>query len=122
MRPIPKTSALITFALCLAAGPAGACDPEDLKAEYRNLCATPTDAIATLVAATAGKLKPEMATLLASKAKEAQDLCLADKYDDAMKLAVRVAKALGSAEQEHGLPRERLTAVPGNAATRVAAR
>jgi hypothetical protein len=120
MRPILKASALAAFALCLAAAPAGACDPEDLKAEYRNLCATPTDAIATLVGATAGRLKPETATLLASKAKEAQDLCLADKYDDAMKLAIRVAKALGSAEQEQGLPRERLTEAP--AATRLAAR
>jgi hypothetical protein len=112
MDHIFKTSALAALALCLVAAPAGACDPEDLKAEYRNLCATPTDAIATLVGATIGKLKPETATLLAAKAKEAQDLCLADRYDDAMKLAIRVAKALGSAEQEQGLPGERLTEAP----------
>jgi hypothetical protein len=103
-----------------AVTPAFACDPEDLKAEYRSLCATATDTTAQLVAATAGKLKPEAASLLMSKAKEAQAMCLTDKYDDAMRLAVRVAKALGSAEQEAGLARERFSAAP--AGTQVAAR
>lgn len=101
---------LITFG---SVAPAFACDPEDLKAEYRNLCATPTDAIAGLVQASAARLKPEAAKLLATKAKEAQQMCLDDKYDDAMKLAVRVARALGAAEQEASLPREQLTAAPG---------
>lgn len=113
MRSIIKTFAAVPLALALAAGPAGACDPEDLKAEYRNLCATPTDAIASLVQASAGKLKADVAQLLAAKAKQAQQMCLDDKYDDAMKLAVRVARALGSAEQETGLPKEQLTAAPG---------
>lgn len=92
--------------------PAIACDPEDLKTEYRSLCATPTDAIAQLVSTTAPRLKPEIATLLTAKAKEAQALCLSDDYDDAMRLAVRVAKALGSAEREAGLPAEQLAAGP----------
>jgi hypothetical protein len=103
-----------------AVAPAFACDPEDLKAEYRSLCATATDTTAQLVAATASKLKPDAAALLTSKAKEAQAMCLADKYDDAMRLAVRVAKALGSAEQEAGLAREQFSAAPSE--TRVAAK
>jgi hypothetical protein len=94
-----------------AVAPAVACDPEDLKAEYRSLCATPTDAIAQLVAMTAPRLKPEAAALLSAKAKEAQAMCLSDDYDDAMRLAVRVAKALGSAEREAGLPAEQLAGV-----------
>ncbi len=116
----------LTFAsaalLALAAiTPAFACDPEDLKAEYRSLCATPTDAIATLVAASAGKLAPDEAALLKAKAKQAQQMCLDDKYDDAMNLAVRVAKALGSAEQAAGLPREQLTqGTAASAATQLA--
>ncbi|MCA3651461.1 MAG: hypothetical protein IOC54_06425 [Methylobacterium sp.] len=100
--------------------PAFACDPEDLKAEYRSLCAKPTDAIAQLVAASASRLKPEAAVQLTAMAKEAQAMCLADKHDDAMKLAVRVAKALGSAEQEAGLPREQFAA--GTGGTQVAAK
>ena len=47
-------------------------------------------------------------------------MCLADKYDDAMKLAVRVAKALGSVEQEAGLPREQFAA--GTGGTQVASK
>jgi hypothetical protein len=104
--------------LTLATGPAGACDPEDLKAEYRSLCAIPTDAIAGLVQASAGRLKPEAAALLIAKAKEAQAMCLSDKYDDAMKLSVRVARALGSAEQEAGLAREQFAV--GTGSTQVA--
>jgi hypothetical protein len=120
---MPRSSLTLTVAglmALLAVAPALACDPEDLKAEYRNLCATPTDAIATLVAASAGKLSPETAAQLTAKAKQAQQMCLDDKYDDAMRLAVRVAKALGAAEQAAGLPRERLTEAP--AATRLAVR
>lgn len=94
--------------------PTFACDPEDLKAEYRSLCAIPTDVIVQLVASTAHKLKPEAAAQLTAKAREAQAMCLADKYDDAMKLVVRVAKALGAAEQEAGLPREQFAAVSGS--------
>jgi hypothetical protein len=116
-----KALAGVPLALALGVAPAGACDPEDLKAEYRNLCATPTDLIMTLVEANAAKLKPEIRAELIAKAKETQALCLADKYDDAMRLAVRVAKALGAAEQEAGLPRERLTQVEGER-TEVAAR
>ena len=101
---------LLAFA---AVVPAVACDPEDLKAEYRSLCATPTDAIAQLVAMTAPRLKPEAAALLTAKAKEAQALCLSDDYDDAMRLAVRVAKALGSAERDAGLPAEQLAGMAG---------
>jgi hypothetical protein len=97
------------FALLVAVAPAGACDPEDLKAEYRSLCATPTDAVAQFVAASTSRLKPEIARSLIDKAKEAQAMCLADKYDDAMRLAVRVAKALGAAELEAGVPREQFT-------------
>jgi hypothetical protein len=112
MSPLFKTSLMMPLALLLATAPAGACDPEDLKAEYRSLCATATDTTAQLVAATAGRLPQDVATLLVAKAQEAQGLCLADKYDDAMKLAVRVARVLGSAEQEAGLVRDRLAAVP----------
>jgi hypothetical protein len=97
-------------ALTLIAAPALACDPEDLKAEYRSLCATPTDAVADLVGTAVARLDPETASLLNAKAKESQALCLADRYDDAMRLAVRVAKALGAAERDAGLPRERLAA------------
>lgn len=100
--------------------PAFACDPEDLKAEYRSLCGTATDTTAQLVSETASRLKPEAAAQLVAKAKEAQAMCLADKYDDAMKLAVRVAKALGSAEQEAGLPREQFAL--GTGSTQVAAK
>jgi hypothetical protein len=95
-------------ALALIAAPAVACDPEDLKAEYRALCATPTDLAVTLVGASAAKLPREMATHLLEKAKHAQALCLADKYDDAMQLAMRVVKVLGSIEQEVGVPRDQL--------------
>ncbi len=115
--PLPRIFAASLIALGSIA-PAFACDPEDLKAEYRSLCATPTDAIAQLVDATASRLKPEAAAQLTAKAKEAQAMCLADKYDDAMRLAVRVAKALGSAEQEAGLPREQFAA--GSGSTQVA--
>jgi hypothetical protein len=97
------------LALFIGIAPAGACDPEDLKAEYRSLCATPTDAVAQFVAASTARLKPEIARSLIDKAKEAQAMCLADKYDDAMRLAVRVAKALGAAELEAGVPREQFT-------------
>ncbi len=41
-------------------------------------------------------------------------MCLADKYDDAMRLAVRIAKALGAAEHAAGVPREQLTQAPGS--------
>lgn len=99
------TSTLVALA-CSA--PALACDPEDLKTEYRALCATPTDAIAALVNASAGKLSPKDRSLLTGKAKQAQQLCLEDKYDDAMKLAVRVARALGGAERDAGLPKDPL--------------
>ena len=102
------------LALLVAIAPAGACDPEDLKAEYRSLCATPTDAVAQLVAASSARLGPDIATSLAAKAKEAQAMCLADKYDDAMRLAVRIAKALGAAEHAAGVPREQLTQAPGS--------
>ena len=102
------------FALLVAIAPAGACDPEDLKAEYRSLCATPTDAVAQLIAASSARLGPDIATSLAAKAKEAQAMCLADKYDDAMRLAVRIAKALGAAEHAAGVPREQLTQAPGS--------
>ncbi len=118
-----RPSLLIAAAGLIALGsiaPAFACDPEDFQAEYRSLCATPTDAIAQLVASTAPKLKPEVAAQLTAKAKEAQAMCLADKYDDAMKLAVRLAKALGSAEQEAGLPREQFAATQNG--TQVTAR
>ena len=102
------------LALLVAVAPAGACDPEDLKAEYRSLCATPTDAVAQLVAASSARLNPDIATSLIAKAKEAQAMCLADKYDDAMRLAVRIAKALGAAEHEAGVPREQFTEAPGS--------
>jgi hypothetical protein len=127
--PVSEIQTMFRLSLRIAAAglialgsiaPAFACDPEDLKAEYRSLCATPTDAIAQLVSATASRLKPEAAAQLLAKAKEAQAMCLADKYDDAMKLAVRVAKALGSAEQEMGLPREQFAAAKGG--TQVAAK
>lgn len=115
----------LTLAACLAAlvavPPALACDPNDLIAEYRSLCATPTDLINGLVEASGARLKPEARAVLAGKAREAQALCLADKYDDAMRLAVRVAKALGAAEQEAGLAPERLAELSGEA-TRVASR
>jgi hypothetical protein len=103
---------VVVLALTLASPSAGACDPEDLKTEYRALCATPTDAVLALVEAAAGKLPAERRATLLAKANEAKGLCQSDKYDDAMKLAVRVARALGSAEQEHGLPREQLTVAP----------
>jgi hypothetical protein len=102
----------LAAAIVLAAGPAGACDPEDLKAEYRNLCATPIDAIGQMVDASASRLSADVRAPFLTKAKEAKDLCEADKYDDAMRLAVRVARALGSAEQAAGLPREQLTQAP----------
>jgi hypothetical protein len=102
------------FALLVAVAPAGACDPEDLKAEYRSLCATPTDAVAQLVAASTARLPQEIAASLIAKAKESQAMCLADKYDDAMRLAVRVAKALGAAEHEAGVPREQFTEASGS--------
>lgn len=111
--------------LCVAAivvlgaiTPAFACNPEDLKAEYRSLCAETTDAAVEFVKATASRIKPETALLLAAKAKEAQGLCLSDNYEDAMRLAVRVARALGAAEQEAGLPRDELAGL--SAATIVA--
>ena len=106
---LTKVLLLTPLVLSLGIATAGACDPEDLKAEYRSLCATPTDAVLALVEATSGRLKPDVKSLLLAKAKEAQGLCLTDKYDEAMRLTVRVAKALGSAEQEAGLPREQLT-------------
>jgi hypothetical protein len=110
MRRFYKAIVAGPVALVLIAAPALACDPEDLKAEYRSLCATPTDAVAELVGATVARLDPETASLLSAKTKESQALCLADKYDEAMRLAVRVAKALGAAERDAGLPRERLAA------------
>jgi hypothetical protein len=112
---MPRSSLTLTIAGLMAlitVAPAFACDPEDLKAEYRNLCATPTDAIAALVQATAGKLPSEAAAQLTAMARQAQQMCLHDKYDDAMRLAVRVAKALGAAEHAAGLPREQLTQAP----------
>lgn len=102
-------------AILIAAGapaPAFACDPDDLKAEYRSLCATPTDAILALVEAAAPRLSPERGSSLIAKAREAKALCEGDKYDDGMRLAIRVARALGAIEQEQGLPQERLTAAP----------
>jgi hypothetical protein len=102
--------AAIAF-IFLAATPAGACDPEDLKAEYRALCATPADMAGELVKASGARLKADVHAQLTAKAKEAHALCLADKYDDGMRLAMRVAKALGAAEQEAGLPREQFTAI-----------
>jgi hypothetical protein len=110
MQKLFKALAAGPVAFALIDTPAFACDPEDLKAEYRSLCATPTDAVAELVEATAARLDSEAASLLSAKAKESQALCLADRYDDAMRLAVRVAKALGAAERDAGLPRERFAA------------
>jgi hypothetical protein len=112
---MPHSSLTLATAAVIALtaiAPAFACDPEDLKAEYRNLCATPVDAIGQMVDASAPRLSAEARAPLLAKAKEAKALCEADKYDDAMRLAVRVARALGSAEQAAGLPREQLTQVP----------
>ena len=104
MTSILKAFSIAPLAIALAITPAGACDPEDLKVEYRALCATPTDAISSLVEASAARLKADIRDQLIAKAKEAQALCIADRYDDAMRLAVHVARALGSAEQQAGLP------------------
>jgi hypothetical protein len=113
--------ALIASALFLSLGQVAlACDPEDLKREYRSLCVVPSESIRSLLKQTS-LMPEETRKMIEAKAEEARSLCEADRYDDAMILAMRVARALGSAEHEAGIPRERFAQHPSQGVS-VAAR
>jgi hypothetical protein len=114
--------ALIASALLLSlVQTASACDPEDLKREYRSLCVVPSDSIRSLLKQT-GTVPDETRKMIEAKAEEARGLCEADRYDDALMLAIRVARALGSAEHEAGVPRERFAQESSSQGASVAAR
>lgn len=102
----------LAAALTLAA-PAYACDPEDLAREYRSLCSVTHTTLKDMAEALGPSLAADTRTLVLAKAEEAKKLCLDDKYDEGMKLALRATRLLGNAEARQGLPGERFADAGG---------
>lgn len=106
-RPAVLVVLVTTLSLVL---PAQACDPEDLAREYRSLCEVTQTSVRELTASLGERINAETRTLVLAKADESRKLCLDDKYDDGMKLAMRAARLLGNAEVRQGLPGESFAA------------
>jgi hypothetical protein len=109
LRSRPAVLVVVATTLSLVL-PAQACDPEDLAREYRSLCEVTHTSVRELAASLGDKINAETRNLVLAKADESKKLCLDDKYDEGMKLAMRAARLLGNSEVRQGLPGENFAA------------